>query len=190
MFERLPIPLSTIVLALGVIATVYGFANYNDPILNLVGIFAGIPLLLGGVTMKVVELKPVPALEPTSDQVLRTRADQETEIQKQVRQDITKYNYGANAHMEDALEFLGLRGALEADLPKLSGYREELREDRYTLVLRFDTPKVSYEIWQESHEKKMKNFFGRDVQVALDQPGENKAELALISRKDLEEVTG
>lgn len=188
MFERLPVPLSTIVLTLGVIGTVWGFANYNDPILNLVGIFAGIPLLLGGITMKVVELKPVPALDLTSDEVLRARAGQETEIQKQVRQDITKYNYGANAHMEDALEFLGLRGALEADLPKLSGYREELREGRYTLVLRFNTPKVPFETWQESHEKKMTNFFGRDVQVDLEQPGENMAELALLSRKAVEEI--
>ncbi|MCF2972108.1 DUF2854 domain-containing protein [Synechococcus sp. Nb3U1] len=182
MFEKLPLPISTLVLFAGVATTVWGFIYYNDPTLNLIGIFAGIPLLLGGVTMKVVELKPVPALAVASAEVMQARAQQATEIQKQVRADITKYSYGANAHLEDALEFLGLRGPLEADLPKVKGYQEELRNGRYALVLLFDSPAVPFEQWQESHQKKMQGFFGRDVEVQLAQPQENQVELALIAQ--------
>lgn len=182
MFERLPVPISTIVLVLGVIGTVWGFANYNDPTLNLAGIFAGIPLLLGGATMKAVELKPVPPLEGASDSVIEARETQATEIQNQVRADITKYSYGANAHLEDALEFLGLRGPTEADLPKITGYRETIREGRYTLVLRFESPAVSFETWQESRTKKMSGFFGRDVEVEVSQLGETGIELSLTAK--------
>jgi len=182
MFEKLPLPLSTLVLLAGVAATAWGFAQYSDPTLNLIGLFTGIPLLLGGVTMKVVELKPVPALTPPSPEVLQARAQQATEIQKQVRADITKYSYGANAHLEEALEFLGLRGPLEADLPKIRGYREEVRDGRYTLVLLFDSPAVPFQQWQESYQKKMQGFFGRDVEVQLQQPREHQVELALIAR--------
>ncbi|MEN9226496.1 MAG: DUF2854 domain-containing protein [Thermostichus sp. DRC_bins_24] len=188
MFEKLPLPLSTLILFAGVAATVWGFINYNDPTLNLIGIFAGIPLLLGGVTMKVVELKPVPALATASAEVIQARAQQATEIQKQVRADITKYSYGANAHLEDALEFLGLRGPLEADLPKVKGYKEELRNGRYTLVLLFDSPAVPFAQWQESHQKKMQGFFGRDVEVQLEQPKEAQVELALIALPTTETV--
>ncbi len=181
MFERLPLPLSTLVLLLGAASTLWGFANYNDPILNLVGIFTGIPVLLGGLTMRVVELKPVPALKPATAEIDQARTEQITTIQAQVRADITKYNYGANAHMEDALEFLGLRGPTEADLPKLVGYQDQLRDGRYTLLLRFSSPAVSYETWQSSHRLKMQGFFGKDVDVDLSQPQETLVDLALVA---------
>ncbi|MEN9223688.1 MAG: DUF2854 domain-containing protein, partial [Thermostichus sp. BF3_bins_97] len=80
-----------------------------------------------------------------------------------------------------ALEFLGLRGPLEADLPKVKGYKEELRNGRYTLVLLFDSPAVPFAQWQESYQKKMQGFFGRDVEVQLEQPKEAQVELALIA---------
>ncbi|MEN9205089.1 MAG: DUF2854 domain-containing protein [Thermostichales cyanobacterium SZTDM-1c_bins_54] len=182
MFEKLPIPISNLVLILGVVATAWGFYEYNDPTLNLIGIFTGIPLLLGGITMKVVELKPVPPLGPVSAEVEQARHSQATEIQKQVRADITKYSYGANAHLEDALEFLGLEGEVEADLPKLIGYREELRQGRYTLVLRFRSEFVDRETWQQSYENKMQGFFGRDVEVLLEPLDNDLIELALVAR--------
>ncbi|MDX2272363.1 MAG: DUF2854 domain-containing protein [Cyanobacteriota bacterium] len=189
MFERLPFPISSIVLVAGMALTAWGFLNYNDPVLNLSGIFAGIPLLLGGVTMKVVELKPVPPLEPPSgaalNELAQQRSQQATTIQQQVRADITKYNYGANAHLEDALEFLGLRGPTEADLPKVVGYQEALRQGRYTLLLRFHSPAVAFTQWQDSQAKKMQGFFGRDVEVELSQPAENMVDLALIVRDPL-----
>ncbi len=181
MFEKLPVPLSTLVLITGVVVTIWGFFNYNDPVLNLAGIFAGIPLLLGGATMKAVELKPVPALGSPSEEVLQARTTQATSIQNQVRADITKYSYGASAHLEDALEFLGLKGTTEADLPKLIGYQEDLRQGRYTLILRFDSPAVPLETWQQSYSKKMGGFFGRDVEVALTPLGDTQIDLALMT---------
>jgi hypothetical protein len=49
-------------------------------------------------------------------------------------------------------------------------------------VLLFDSPKVPFQQWQESYQKKMQGFFGRDVEVQLEQPQENQVELALIAR--------
>lgn len=183
MFEKLPFPISNLVLVLGVVATAWGFYEYNDPTLNLVGIFTGIPLLLGGITMKVVELKPVPPLTPSTSDIEQARQNQATDIQKQVRADITKYSYGANAHMESALEFLGLNGDVEADLPKLIGYREELQDGRYTLVLRFRSEFVEWEKWQASYDKKMQGFFGRDVAVTLHSLDQDVIELALMAKE-------
>jgi len=57
-----------------------------------------------------------------------------------------------------------------------------LRDGRYTLVLLFDSPAVSFQQWQESYQKKMQGFFGRDVEVQLGQPQENQVELALVAR--------
>jgi hypothetical protein len=50
------------------------------------------------------------------------------------------------------------------------------------LVLLFDSPKVPFQQWQESYQKKMQGFFGRDVEVQLGQPQENQVELALVAR--------
>ncbi len=184
MFEKLPIPLSTIVLLAGLATTIWGFINYNNPQLNLVGLTTGIPLLLGGLVMKLVELKPVPSLEAPSDEILQARAQQATTIQTQIRTDISRYSYGANVHMQDALEFLKLKGATDADLPELVGYREELRQGHYTLLLRFQSPNVTFDRWQESINQRKTGFFGRDVQVQLSQPQQAFVDLALISRTE------
>jgi hypothetical protein len=184
MFEKLPIPLSTIVLLAGLATTIWGFINYNNPQLNLAGLTTGIPLLLGGLVMKLVELKPVPPLAAPSEEVLQARSQQATTIQTQIRSDISRYSYGANVHMQDALEFLKLKGATDADLPQLVGYREELRQGYYTLLLRFQSPNVTFDRWQESLNKKKTGFFGRDVEVELSQPQEPFVELALISRTE------
>jgi hypothetical protein len=182
MLSRLPFPLSLVVLVAGLATTVWGFIEYNQPTLNLIGLSTGIPLLLGGLVMKAVELKPVPALFPVSAEVAAARQAYATEIQRQIVADITKYNYGADAHMDNALEFLKLKGRTDAELPRLQGYGEELRDGRYTLVLHFSTPAaVPFSQWQQSYEKKMATFFGRDVDVTLTPLPEGRVQLALTT---------
>ncbi|MGK7906601.1 MAG: DUF2854 domain-containing protein [Synechococcus sp.] len=187
MFSRLPVTLSTLPLIGGALVLIWGLIEYNNPTINLIGYSAGIPLLLGGLVMKVVELKPVPPMYEVTPEVEKAREEQSTEIQQQIVTDITKYNYGADAHLDTALEALKLKGRTDAELPRIKGYGEELRDGRYTLVLKFDTSRLPFERWEESYDKKMKTFFGRDVDVELTQPEPNMAQIAIVAK--LEEVT-
>lgn len=184
MFSRLPVPISVIVLVLGVVGTVWGFVEYNNPTANLVGLSFGLPLLLGGVVMKAVELKPVPPLQEANDEILQLRDRQATDIQIQIREDITKYNYGADAHLDTALEHLNLKGATDAELPRIAAYNEEKTEDgRYALRLRFNTPKVPLNKWERSFEKQMAGFFGRDVDVDMTIPEDDVVDIVLTVRE-------
>ncbi|MEM6445501.1 MAG: DUF2854 domain-containing protein [Cyanobacteria bacterium P01_D01_bin.123] len=184
MFSRLPVPLSVIVLVLGVAGTIWGFVEYNNPTANLIGLSIGLPLLLGGAVMKAVELKPVPPLKAATDEMLLLREQQATDIQIQIREDITKYNYGADAHLDTALEHLSLKGATDAELPRIAAYNEEKTEDgRYALRLRFNTPKVPYKKWERSYEKQMAGFFGRDVEVAMTMPQKDVVDIVLTTRQ-------
>ena len=187
MFSRLPFALSYLPLVGGIIFTIWGIVEYNNPTLNLIGFSTGIPLLLGGLVMKAIELKPVPAMFEVTPELEAAREIQATEIQKQIITDITKYNYGADAHLDTALEALNLKGRTDAELPRITGYGEQLREGRYTLVLRFNTSRLPYEKWEASYEKKMKTFFGQDVDVELTQPVKDFAEIAIAVKQKSEE---
>lgn len=184
MLSRLPVPISVIVLFLGIAGTIWGFVEYNNPTANLIGLSFGLPLLLGGVVMKAVELKPVPPLQEATAEILKLRDEQATDIQIQIREDITKYNYGADAHLDTALEHLNLKGATDAELPRIAAYNEEKTDDnRYILRLRFNTPKVPYEKWERSYEKQMAGFFGRDVEVEMTSPQKDVVDVVLTVRE-------
>ncbi|MEM9568117.1 MAG: DUF2854 domain-containing protein, partial [Cyanobacteria bacterium P01_E01_bin.34] len=57
-------------------------------------------------------------------------------------------------------------------------------DGRYTLVLRFNTSRLPFERWEKSYEKKMKTFFGRNVDVELTQPEEDFAQIAIITKQE------
>ncbi|MGK7911899.1 MAG: DUF2854 domain-containing protein [Synechococcus sp.] len=183
MLSRLPVTLSTRPLSAGVLVFIWGLIESSNPTINLIGYTGGIPLILGGLVMKAVELKPVPAMYDVTPELEKAREQQSTEIQQQIIGDITKYNYGADAHLDTALEALNLKGRTDAELPRIEGYGEELRDGRYTLVLRFNTSRLPFERWEKSYEKKMKTFFGHDVDVELTQPQKDIAQIAIITKQ-------
>ncbi|MEB3828043.1 DUF2854 domain-containing protein [Phormidium sp. CCY1219] len=173
--------LGTLGLAVGGIITVVGFyAYFNDyATLNLAGFFYGIPLLLGGLALKAAELKPLPFSQPTPPEILDLREQLATPIQNQIRKDVTRYRYGQEAHLDDTLARLGLSPSDEAR-PLLEGIREMKIDDAYALILEFDSPKIPLSTWQEKQEK-MTKFFGPGIRVEVNQPAENRVEVALIS---------
>lgn len=168
-------------LIFGGILTVVGFGAYasGNATLNLVGFFYGIPLLLGGLALRVTELKPVPLTQPTSAEVLSLRDRQATATQTQIRQDLTRYRYGLEAHFDSALSYLGLRPTSE-ERPVVTGLRETAIAGAYALILEFDSPFISLETWQQK-QPKMQSFFGSGLRVELTQPSQNRIELALIA---------
>lgn len=157
-------------LIIGGILTVVGFGAYftQNATLNLAGFFYGIPLLLGGIALKITELKPIGYTQPTSDRVIALRNQQATATQTQIRNDVTRYRYGLKAHLDSSLSHLGL-SPTDEERPVLVGLHETETQGAYTLVLEFDSPHFAIETWQQKREK-MTSFFGPNVKVEVSQP--------------------
>ncbi len=161
MFRK--ISLGKLGLTVGGILTIVGFVAYflNNPTVNLVGFFYGIPILLGGAALRAAELKPVPYIEPTPEGIVNLRNSQQTPTLKQLREDVTGYRYGTEAHLLETLERLKLSPD-DASRPLLTGIYEIDREGKYGLVLRFDSPHFDLKEWQERQDKLTK-FFGPGI---------------------------
>jgi Protein of unknown function (DUF2854) len=173
------IPLATLGLVVGGFLTLGGFVAYfsNNATLNLIGFFYGFPLLLGGLALRASELKPVPLA--TTPELMVLRSQQATVTQNKIRKDITRYEYGKNVHMEEALDFLGLNPTDE-QRPTIVGLRELETEGAYTLIMEFDSPLIPLEDWEKKHEK-MTRYFGPGVKVVMTQPQSERIEVGLIT---------
>lgn len=136
--------------------------------------------LIGGITLKFSEVKPAPVLAPPPPGVEQYRATQGTEIQKQVLADISKRAYFKSAHMADALKRIGL-SKRDEELPTLAGYRETAIDEHYALVLRFDSPMVPVQRWQD-RAAKLSTFFGKGVAAHADYLPNNQVDLYLVSK--------
>jgi len=175
------INISLVLLAVGGTLTLVGFAAYflDYATLNLAGFFYGIPVLLGGLALKAAELDPGPYTQVTNPEILQLREQQATPTQNQVRQDVTRYRYGQEAHLDVALQKLGLSPAGE-ECPELKGIYELETDGSYTLVLEFDSPTVPFSTWVDKQEK-ISKFFGPNVRAELDQPQDDRVNLALVT---------
>ncbi|MBE9111892.1 DUF2854 domain-containing protein [Nodosilinea sp. LEGE 07298] len=173
--------LSLVLLAVGGVLTIVGFVAYfqDNSTLNLVGFFYGIPVLLGGLALRAAELEPAPYTRPTSPEVLKLREEQATPTQNQVRQDVTRYRYGQEAHLDVALQKLGLSPSGQ-ECPELSGLHEAEVDGNYALVLEFDSSTLPFSTWVEK-KAKIESFFGPSVRAELSQPTEDQVNLALIT---------
>lgn len=171
--------LGTLGLIVGGALTIMGFVAYatGNATLNLAGLFYGVPLILGGLALKASELKPIPLT--TNPAMLALRDKQATSTQNQIRQDVTRYRYGQEAHLDESLKRLGL-SPTDEERPVLIGLREINTEGNYTLIMEFDSPLISFATWQEKREK-LEKFFGPGIKVELIQPEENRVEVALIT---------
>lgn len=178
------ISLGSVFLLIGIVLSAIGLYAYatGNPTLNLAGFFYGIPILLGGAALKSAEVKPTKLLHPTSESALKLRDTQATPTQIQVCQDVTRYRYGIRAHLDEALEKLGMSPTNE-ERPVLIGLYEEVFQaeghpDAYSLVLRFQSPLISLETWQERQEK-IGKFFGPGITARVDSP-EIQSEIPLV----------
>ncbi|MEC4806822.1 MAG: DUF2854 domain-containing protein [Jaaginema sp. PMC 1079.18] len=174
------IRLAKLALILGGILTITGFTAYalDYATLNLVGFFYGIPLLLGGLALKASELLPIPFSQPTPPEVLALRETQATVAQNKIRNDVTRYRYGQEAHLDESLDKLGLSPSDE-ERPILEYIRETDTDGAYTLVLEFESEYVPLETWKDKREK-MEKYFGPDVRIEYTQPEADRIEVALI----------
>ncbi len=174
------IPLAAVGLTVGSILTLVGFYAYAVGLntLNLAGFFYGIPLLLGGLALKAAELKPVPFRVETTSEIKALREQQATPTQNQLINDVTRYRYGQEAHLDESLAKIGL-SPTDEDRPELMAIEETSTDGAYTLIMEFYSPFFTLEQWQERQEK-IEKFFGPNIKVNIIQPEESQIDLALI----------
>jgi hypothetical protein len=172
------IPLSLILINVGGLLALVGFFAYaiQDPTFNLIGFFYGIPLLLGGLALKSAELEPVPFTEITPANLIKLRDRQATSTLNQLRKDVTRFRYGQEAHLDIALEKLGLAPS-DDDRPILKGLHETEIDGNYALILDFYSPFFKIDIWQEKQEKIAK-FFGPGIRVTIE-PTTDREEISI-----------
>jgi Protein of unknown function (DUF2854) len=173
------IPLGPTLISIGALLTLIGFGAYavDNATLNLVGFFYGVPLLLGGLALKSAELRPVPLEDPEED-ILSLRQQQETPTLKQIRQDLTRFRYGQEAHLDLTLEKLGL-SPTDEERPVVKGMRELEINGSYALILEFYSPLIPIETWQEKQDK-ITRFFGPGIHTIITATNEEELELALV----------
>ena len=161
------IPLSLVLINFGGLLALIGFFAYaiHDPTFNLIGFFYGIPIFLGGLALKSAELEPVPYTQLTTPSLLKLRDRQATPTLNQLRKDVTRFRYGQEAHLDVALEKLGLAPS-DDDRPILKGIQEAEIDGAYALILEFYSPFFKIDIWQDKCEKIAK-FFGPGVKAKI-----------------------
>lgn len=178
------IPLSLVLINVGGLLTLVGFFAYaiDDPTFNLIGFFYGIPLFLGGLALKSAELEPVPFTTLTPAAILKLRDKEATDTLHQIRKDVTRYRYGQEAHLDTALEKLGLAPS-DDDRPVLTGINESEVGGAYALTLDFYSPFMKIDVWQEKREKITK-FFGPGITAHVDyDDGTEEVNLTLVVDK-------
>ncbi|NER36033.1 MAG: DUF2854 domain-containing protein [Oscillatoria sp. SIO1A7] len=178
MFRK--ISLANAGLVIGFLLTSLGFVAYyaNWAALNIGSLFYGVGILLAGFALKSSELEPLPYSKPTPESTLALREKQATSTQEQIIKDVTRFRYGQEVHLEESLERLGLSPSDE-ERPLLQSLREEERDGAYALVLEFDSPNTSLEVWQKKQEKIAK-FFGPGIRAEIAQPADRRVDVALV----------
>jgi hypothetical protein len=165
---------------------VYGFFSFfnfipGGSVSSLLLIY-GFIISLIGFALKYAQLDPLDLV--TYEDALALRETQSTSILTQVRNDVTRYRYGDEQHLEEALAIIfrynrpgGLR---KNQAPTLAGLAEMVIVDRYALVLKFDSPKMTLEEWTDRREK-IQGFFGPGVTCGITEIAEGQVEVELVS---------
>jgi Protein of unknown function (DUF2854) len=186
MIKSNKISLASIGLYVGSILFAVGFWAYakGNSTLNLIGFFYGFPVLLGAFAFKSSEVTPIPVVVPESEAVLALRDLQETSTQKQLRKDVTRYRYGIKAHLDEILEKLGM-SPTDEERPILDGIYEEISQSEetkgaYSLVLRFRSPLMNFETWQQKQDK-LTRFFGPGIVAVVAELENKEVDLKLIT---------
>ncbi|CAM0956115.1 unnamed protein product [Alopecurus aequalis] len=141
----------------------------------------GFPLTIIGMALKYAELKPVPCITYADAFALREKCA--TPILKQVRNDVTRYRYGDEQHLDEALKRIfqyGLGGGISRrSAPILQKVQEEVTDDgKYCLVLEFEAKSLELSDF-EKRQAKFTSFFGPGIKAEIG--GDDLYEVRLIS---------
>jgi hypothetical protein len=185
-FDLSKISFGDIALYTGTLLLGYGFGAYFDFLpgtsASAVMLIYGFPASLIGFALKYAQLLPVGCRsKPEAIPLRKTKA---TDIQNQIREDVTRFRYGDEQHLDLALEriftFGRFGGIPRRSSPLLTGVREEVRDGEFVLVLEFENkPKFEHSEF-ESRMEKVQTFFGPGI-IAECEPTDQGSNVFLIS---------
>ncbi|XP_076882434.1 uncharacterized protein LOC143530910 [Bidens hawaiensis] len=191
-FSLAKVSFGVIGLGLGLSLLSYGFGAYFNILpgseWSALMLTYGFPLSIIGMALKYAELKPVPCLTYSDAQTLREKCA--TPILKQVRDDVIRYRYGDEQHLDEALKRIfqyGLGGGVaRRNAPVLQKIREEVTEDgKYSLVLVFEAKALELADFEKRQEK-FASFFGPGITAKVGKgEEENMYDVCLISNTTL-----
>ncbi|RAL46590.1 hypothetical protein DM860_004869 [Cuscuta australis] len=190
-FSLSKVSFGVIGLGLGTSLLSYGFGAYFTILpgaeWSALMLTYGFPLVIIGMALKYAELKPAPCVTYADAQVLREKCA--TPILKQVRSDVTRYRYGDEQHLDEALKRIfqyGQGGGISRrSAPILQMIREEVTEDgKYCLVLVFEAKALQLSDFEKRQEK-FASFFGPGISAEIVKGGKNLYEVRLISNTTL-----
>ncbi|CAI5513977.1 unnamed protein product [Closterium sp. Naga37s-1] len=176
----------TIGLTVGLLLLSYGFGAYFQFLpgseSSALMLTYGFPTALIGFALKYAELKPVPCTSYADAVALRET--QATPILQQVRSDVTRFRYGDEQHLEEALKRIfryNLSGGIQRrNAPTLTSISEQVYNGRYSLVLIFEAPALSKADFTE-RQAKFTSFFGPGVQALIEEVGPKTFAVRLVS---------
>ncbi|CAO2163591.1 unnamed protein product [Urochloa humidicola] len=131
-FSLAKVSFGVIGLGVGISLLSYGFGSYFNLLpgseWSALLLTYGFPLTIIGMALKYAELKPVPYITYADAFALREKCA--TPILKQVRSDVTRFRYGDEQHLDEALQRIfqyGLGGGIpRRSAPILQKIREEV----------------------------------------------------------------
>ncbi|KAJ6936268.1 thylakoid membrane protein [Populus alba x Populus x berolinensis] len=186
-FSLAKVSFGVIGLGFGISLLSYGFGAYFNILpgseWSAIMLTYGFPLAIIGMALKYAELKPVPCLTYSNAEMSREKCA--TPILKQVRNDVIRYRYGDEQHLDEALKRIfqyGLGGGIpRRNAPILQMIREEVTEDgKYCLVLVFEAKALQLSDF-EKRQGKFTSFFGPDITAEIGKGENNLYEVRLIS---------
>eukprot|EP00850_Spirogloea_muscicola_P013504 SM000092S24472 [mRNA] locus=s92:47606:50182:- [translate_table: standard] len=173
----------TIGLTVGIALLTYGFGAYFTVLpgvdFSAIMLTYGFPLAVIGSALKYAELKPVKCTSYADAVELRSQA---TPILNQVRSDVTRYRYGDEQHLDEALKrifrYNQAGGIQRRNAPVLQSIREEVQKGKYSLVLVFETKALKLSDFVD-RQAKFTSFFGPGVDATCEDAGGNTFEVRL-----------
>jgi len=178
-----------IALSTGSVLLAYGFGAYFNFLpgesISAIMLIYGFPASLIGFALRYAQLNPVPCR--SKPEAIALRASKATDIQNQIREDVTRFRYGDEQHLDLALERVLMLGRYEGVprrlCPKLVAVREEVSpaDGEYQLVLEFEhLTGFKAEEWTKRLDK-ITSFFGPGIQQATMVETAQGAEITLTS---------
>ncbi|EXB97176.1 hypothetical protein L484_008666 [Morus notabilis] len=189
-FSLAKVSFGVIGLTVGISLLGYGFGAYFNVLpgseWSALMLTYGFPLAIIGMALKYAELKPVPCL--TYSDALPLRETYATPILKQVRNDVIRYRYGDEQHLDEALKRIfqyGQGGGIpRRSAPILQMIREEVTEGgKYSLVLVFEAKALELSDF-ELRQAKFASFFGPGITAEVAKGEKDLYEVRLISNAD------